>query len=283
LTITEIRDYVYRTLCAFEDEREAAAISRRLLEYFTAMDMLFIALAPQTAIDDGVLRQIQAALEDLKNHKPLQYVLGETYFAGLQFSVNEAVLIPRPETEELVYWILHTHPDLRGKIMDVCTGSACLAVSLAVNYPQAQLYAIDAFEKVLALAKSNAEKHKVSIDFQLQDVLSSDFQLYQPCLFDIILSNPPYVRESEKAVMAQKVLAFEPETALFVPDTHALLFYQAITSWAYNHLNEGGELYFEINEAFPEEMRCLLERCHFKNIELKRDMQNKWRMIRAKK
>ena len=167
--------------------------------------------------------------------------------------------------------------------MDVCTGSGCLALALAAKNPHADIFAIDKFEEVLDLAKYNAASNQIDITFERIDVLSSEFQQYNQVEFDIIVSNPPYVREMEKPYMAKKVLLYEPQTALFVPNEDPLVFYRAIAPWAYRNLRPGGKLYFEINEALSEEIVCLLEAYNFKEIVVKLDMQQKWRMIKAEK
>jgi release factor glutamine methyltransferase len=228
----------------------------------------------------------------LKKEKPIQYILGETEFYGLPFLVNVNTLIPRPETEELVEWIIKsTNYEIQStklRILDIGTGSGCIAISLAKNIPNAEVSAIDVSEKALATAKKNAEINKIVVNFINVDILkindlaelpTSNFQL--PTQFDIIVSNPPYVRNLEKAEIKPNVLEYEPHLALFVEDTDALLFYRKIANLAKENLSENGQLFFEINQYLGKETVELLEDLGFKNIELKKDIYGNDRMIRS--
>jgi release factor glutamine methyltransferase len=243
-------------------------------------------------MDAMQLLRWESVLAELKKEKPIQYILGETEFYGLPFLVNENTLIPRPETEELVEWIIKsTNYEILStklRILDIGTGSGCIAISLAKNITNAEVSAIDISEKALATAKKNAEINKVEVSFINIDILkindlaelpTSNFQL--PTQFDIIVSNPPYVRNLEKAEIKPNVLEYEPHLALFVEDTDALLFYRKIADLAKENLSENGMLFFEINQYLGKETVELLENLGFKNIELKKDIYGNDRMIRS--
>jgi release factor glutamine methyltransferase len=221
-------------------------------------------------------------LVQLKLEIPIQYLLGKTSFYGLDFEVNSAVLIPRPETEELVDWIIQSQKlkvkSQKIKILDIGTGSGCIAVSLAKNIPNAQVFAIDVSEKALATAKKNANLNDVNVTFLHQSILETE-DLEQE--FDIIVSNPPYVRNLEKKEIKKNVLDNEPHLALFVEDNDALIFYKKIAELAQKNLSNSGQLYFEINQYLGKEMVGLLETMSFKNIELRKDIYENDRMTRA--
>lgn len=217
----------------------------------------------------------------MKIQKPIQYILGETEFYGLPFLVNENTLIPRQETEELVEWIVkeeEKREEGRVKILDIGTGSGCIAISLAKNLSNAKVFAIDVSEKALATAKKNADINNVNVTFLLKNILETNDLEQQ---FDIIVSNPPYVRNLEKAEIKPNVLEYEPHLALFVEDTDALLFYRKIAQLAMKNLNSNGKLYFEINQYLGKETVALLECLELSNVELKKDIYGNDRMISA--
>ena len=282
MTIRELYNYVYESLLIVEEEREAKVLTYRALEFFTGYDRLKISLSPNTLITQAQFRQLKSVVVALQAYTPIQYITGEAYFCGLTFHVNQHVLIPRPETEELVYWILDENPDFSGSILDIGCGSGCIAISLAVHNPQAKVIALDISENTLQLARSNANFHNAKVHFVQKDILSPDF--YDNTLnYDIIVSNPPYVRHAEKKYMSKKVLDYEPASALYVPDDNPLLYYQSIVKWASIYLQEKGILYFEINEACFDEMKQLLIDYRFCNITLKKDLHGKCRMLKAKR
>jgi release factor glutamine methyltransferase len=227
---------------------------------------------------------------ELKNQRPIQYILGETTFYGLSFLVNENTLIPRPETEELVELIIEsTNYELRNtklKVLDIGTGSGCIAISLAKHLPTSEVYAIDVSEEALVTAKKNAELNKVAIDFistNILDVVTLSAVAGLDKQFDIIVSNPPYVRNLEKSEIKPNVLEYEPHLALFVDDIDPLLFYRKIAELAIKNLNPNGKLYFEINQYLGKETIKLLEDFGFRNVELKKDIYGNDRMLRATK
>lgn len=224
-------------------------------------------------------RQIYNIIEQLKLHKPIQYVLGETEFYGLTFFVDHSVLIPRPETEELVHWIINDYQGQAPTILDIGTGSGCIPVSLAKNLTNARITGIDISDKALDIAKKNATSNNVDVTFTLADIL---IELHPNLgLFDVIVSNPPYVTAEQKWQMEPNVLNHEPHLALFVPENDPLLFYKAITRFAQKHLYRNGSLYFEINEALPFETAEMLQKAGF-STELRKDLNDKYRMIKAK-
>ncbi|MBF91004.1 MAG: protein-(glutamine-N5) methyltransferase, release factor-specific [Flavobacteriales bacterium] len=210
----------------------------------------------------------------LVEEEPLQYILGSAEFMSLEFKVNKHTLIPRPETEELVQWVLKE--DFKSAL-DIGTGSGCIAISLA-KQSKASLCALDSSKEALEVAKENAKNNEVAIDFIHADILQ------KPALqktFDVIVSNPPYVLESDKKLMHTNVLKHEPHTALFVLDKEPLVFYNSITDFAQNHLNETGKLFFEIHEKKGDELLQMLQEKGFSKLELRKDMQGKERMVKA--
>ena len=279
-------------LSSLYDAQEIESFFYLILECFHNKKRIDLALDPDMDLDVMQLLRWESVLSELKNEKPIQYILGETEFYGLPFLVNENTLIPRPETEELVEWIIkstnYETQNTKFRILDIGTGSGCIAISLAKNIPNAEVSAIDVSEKALATAKKNAEINKVEVNFINVDILkindlvelpTSNFQL--PTQFDIIVSNPPYVRNLEKAEIKPNVLEYEPHLALFVEDTDALLFYRKIAQLAQKNLSENGQLLFEINQYLGKETVELLEDLGFKNIELKKDIYGNDRMIRS--
>jgi release factor glutamine methyltransferase len=219
-------------------------------------------------------------LMELKTGKPLQYILGYAEFYGFRFVVNPATLIPRPETEELVEWILNNvDPKQQLSILDIGTGSGCIPITLKKTLPNAHISAIDISPEALQTAKVNAELNEVDIDFIEADILK-DLQIITHNL-KLIVSNPPYVTPADKAQMHRNVVDFEPHTALFVPQNDPLLFYKAIAEFALANLTPGGLLFLEINESYGQETEELLRMKGFKNIEVKKDMSGRDRMIKA--
>jgi len=214
----------------------------------------------------------------LKDHTPIQYILGETEFYGMKFFVNENVLIPRPETEELVEWILNDVKNAELKIIDIGTGSGCIPIVLKKNLPNASVWAMDFSEKAIETAQINADYHQTDIQFIQNDFLTMDFKELPE--FDIIVSNPPYIGETEKSEMDENVVKFEPHSALFVPDQNALVFYEKIIELAKNNLKPNGKIYVEINQNLAQETKELFQN-NFKNTELKKDISGNFRMIKS--
>lgn len=247
-----------------------------LISHFYDLKKVTLVMEPDYEVANTEL--IIKALELLNKQIPIQYIIGETEFYGLPFKVNKNVLIPRPETEELVEHIINTVSNNKPiKILDIGTGSGCIAVSLAKNLPQAQVYALDVSNKALQVAISNAALNEVAIDFFEADILK--INSLKGLKFDVIVSNPPYVRKQEKRFMQPNVLDNEPHLALFVKDEEPLVFYDAITQFAVSNLVNKGGLFFEINEYLGNEMITLLNSNYFKNIKLKQDFFKKDRIV----
>lgn len=214
----------------------------------------------------------------LKEQKPIQYILGETEFYGMSFFVNENVLIPRPETEELVEWILKDTENQTQNIIDIGTGSGCIPIVLKRNLPEANVLALDFSEKAIETAKINAEFHQTEIQFLQNDFLNMDFGTLPE--FDIIVSNPPYIAEKEKDQMGENVLKFEPHSALFVSDADSLVFYKRIIEFAQKNLKPNGKIYVEINQSLAKETEALFRKS-FEKVELKKDISGNYRMIKS--
>ena len=280
MKIKEYRTQFIDALTPLYDAVEAESFFYLILEEKNQLKRIDLALRPDLVFLEAETVVWNSILEELKKEIPIQYLLGKTSFYGLDFEVNENVLIPRPETEELVEWIIKSQKpkDERQKIsiLDIGTGSGCIAISLAKNILNAQVFAIDVSEKALATANKNAENNSVYVTFFNQNILETEDLQQQ---FDIIVSNPPYVRNLEKEEIKKNVLDNEPHLALFVEDNDALIFYKKIAELAQKNLSENGQVYFEINQYLGKEMIDLLERMKFKNIELRKDIYGNDRMI----
>jgi release factor glutamine methyltransferase len=285
-------------LSSLYDEKEIESFFYLTLEKLHQKKRIDLALQPDLTMDEVQLTQWETVLAELKILKPIQYILGETEFYGLPFLVNENVLIPRPETEELVELILDDlslREQSRSQnvtILDIGTGSGCIPISLKKNLPFADVFAIDVSPNALEVAQKNAEINGVEVTFVKADILQVD-DLTKLLLchtersrsaqlatsLDIIVSNPPYVRNLEKAEINPNVLEYEPHLALFVEDNDALLFYRKISELAKNYLTENGKLYFEINQYLGKETVALVESYGFKNVELIKDIYGNDRMV----
>jgi len=228
------------------------------------------------------LPQLNSIQKRLLNHEPVQYILGEADFYGLKFSVNESVLIPRPETEELVHWIIQTIGKKASgiSILDIGTGSGCIPITLKKELPNCQVFGCDISLKALAIAKENAEKNKVEVDFLEVDILDQNQWKDLP-KFDIIISNPPYIPSEEQHLMPKNVLQFEPHLALFVENKEPLIFYQTITEFFLEKAKSNAWLFFEMNEFNANKVFNLLTINKLNKIEIQKDMQDKDRMIRG--
>ena len=261
------------------DAMEIESFFFLILEQSKNLKRIDLALQPDLEFSEAEILQWNSVLEQLKQELPIQYILGKTNFYGLEFLVNPNVLIPRPETEELVDWIIKTNSNgnlSTINILDIGTGSGCIAISLAKNISEAQVFALDISEKALATAKENAKKNQVAVAFIQKNILTTtDLEMQ----FDIIVSNPPYVRNLEKTEIKNNVLANEPHLALFVEDNDALLFYKKIAELATKNLSPQGKLFFEINQYLGKETVELLSDLGFQNIALRQDIYGNDRMI----
>lgn len=282
MNIKEYRTQFIQELTPIYDAGEAESFFYLILEEKKQLKRIDLALHPDLVFSEEEIGVWNAILEQLQQEIPIQYLLGKTSFYGLDFEVNEAVLIPRPETEELVEWILESQKSKvesqKVKILDIGTGSGCIAISLAKNLPDATVFALDVSEEALATAKKNAKNNSVNVTFIHQNILETEDLLQQ---FDIIVSNPPYVRNLEKEEIKKNVLENEPHLALFVADNDALVFYKKIAQLAQKNLLPNGQLYFEINQYLGKEMVDLLEKMNFKTVDLRKDIYGNDRMTKA--
>ena len=277
--LTFVRRYFRSQLVRKFSEREAEQLLRILFEDLFGLDRMKILMTPTLSIDEFQYHQMEMAVADLLNDKPIQYVTGVAEFCDLKFKVDESVLIPRPETEEMVQKIVaqDIHPK---RIWDIGTGSGCIAVSLAKHFADAEIFAFDVSEKALQVAEGNAILNKVKVNFVHDDVLNPHSEIFSLSV-DLVVSNPPYVCESEKANMEPNVLDHEPETALFVPDDDPLCFYRQILCLAKKQLNPNGEVWFEINEAMGKETLDLCKAEGFSEAEIFDDFAGKARMCKT--
>lgn len=280
MKIKEYKSHFIKALLPFYDEMEAESFFLLLLENKHQLRRIDLALDVDIEFSETDISNWNAILEKLKIQIPIQYIIGATHFYGLEFIVDENVLIPRPETEELVDWIVKLNSKLSKtkalKILDIGTGSGCIAISLAKNIPNSEVFAIDVSEKALAVAEKNAILNKVPVTFLHKNILETNDLSRK---FDIIVSNPPYVRNLEKAEIKPNVLENEPHLALFVSDNDPLIFYKKIAELAAANLNPNGQLFFEINQYLGKETQELLESIGLKNIELRKDIYGNDRMI----
>jgi len=280
MKIKEYKINFIKSLLPFYDEMEAESFFYLILEKKHQLRRFDLALNIDKEFSEFEISLWDAILDKLKSQIPIQYLLGTTHFYGCDFFVDENVLIPRPETEELVDWIVKLNSKLSKKqnikILDIGTGSGCIAISLAKNILNSEIFAVDVSEKALALAKKNAIFNHVSVAFSHKNILETT---HFDQKFDIIVSNPPYVRNQEKAEIKPNVLENEPHLALFVPDIDPLIFYKKIGELAAANLNPNGQLFFEINQYLGKETQDLLESLGLKNIELRKDIYGNDRMI----
>lgn len=272
---------LWEQLTPLYDETEAKAVVRTVLEvrYGLTLTDILCGKVNDLSAEDG--RSLEKIMQRLLQAEPVQYVLGEAEFAGRRFKVAPGVLIPRPETEELCAWIVSEQTLTDGNpitILDIGTGSGCLAVTLSLDIPDAAVSAWDISQDALLIASENAKTWKAPVSFALQDALAAPKDSMK---WDIIVSNPPYICPSEAAEMAQNVLKYEPSTALFVPQSDPLLFYKAIASYAIEALKPGGKLYVEINPLYRNQLEEMLKNVGFIDIEIRKDAFGKDRMARA--
>ena len=271
---------IAKKLSGVYDEREAMNMAHLLLTHFYGLDRMKVVLDDEFLLVENTEIVLNKAIDELNQHKPIQHILGSVEFYGCEFKVDERALIPRPETEELVDWIVTENIIEDPYILDVGTGTGCIPIALKNTIPKARVAAVDVSEEALALARENAKQNNTEVDFQHLDILNEAFPFD---MLDLVVSNPPYIPESDKPEMSSNVLSFEPHLALFVANNDPFIFYKRITELALQHLKIGGMLYFEIHERFGEEMVKLVEDMGFTNVFLKKDLQGKDRMLQAQK
>ncbi|MHA3786623.1 peptide chain release factor N(5)-glutamine methyltransferase [Flavobacterium hauense] len=277
MKLRDYRNFFIEKLTPLYDSMEAESFFAIALEELKGWRRTDLALNPDAELSGDEIDKWNAVLAELETQKPIQYIFGKAHFYGLEFEVNPNTLIPRPETEELVEWII-TENKVKGQLnlLDIGTGTGCIAISLAKNLTDASVSAIDVSEGALATAKRNAVHNGVNVNFILTDILTAETL---PQLYDVIVSNPPYVRNLEKEEIKENVLQYEPHLALFVEDNDPLVFYRKIALLAKGQLSPNGRLYFEINQYLGPETVQMLEDYGFENIVLKKDMYGNDRMI----
>lgn len=264
-------------------EGEARAMMRLVFENLKGWSPVDLAIRASEPVSEFIQERVEEVLTRLLAHEPIQYIFGNAHFYGLRLKVTPSTLIPRPETAELVDIILRENSAKDLRVLDLCTGSGCIALALARNLPFAAVTAVDLSRDALAVARENGTTLRCAVDWREADVLSHSSLALLPQPWDIIVSNPPYIAQSESAAMEPNVLCHEPHMALFVPDADPLRFYRAIAEYAAEALTVQGTLYFEINPLFANEMRELCLSLNFREVELLRDTFGKLRFLTAKK
>ncbi len=283
----DLKHIFHKELDAIYGKNEVESFFFLCAEHYFDFARIQLALEPEFTFVKSEADTFFKVLEKLKKEIPIQYILGETEFYGLKFKVTENVLIPRPETEELVDWIIKCHlersQESQLKILDIGTGSGCIAVALAKHLPNAEVYALDVSKDALQMAKQNAELNKVNITFVEANILRPTYHSIfdTESNFDVIVSNPPYVRNLEKAEIKSNVIDNEPHLALFVEDDNPLVFYKSITDFAVDNLKQKGQLYFEINQYLGNETKRLLLDANFGRVELRKDLNGNDRMLKG--
>ncbi|WP_047245147.1 peptide chain release factor N(5)-glutamine methyltransferase [Maribacter thermophilus] len=282
MQLKEIRDIFHKELDGLYGKQEVASFFYLLIEHFLGLQRFVLALEPNLVVDKEEEVPLFRALSQLKSYEPVQYIIGYAHFMDMDFKVAPGVLIPRPETEELVMWVLN---DVKKtgrvplKVLDLGTGSGCISVSLAKNLKKTEVVAVDISEEALIIAKENALKNNVDVRFLRSDILALDIKEK----FDIIISNPPYVRELEKNEMKKNVIGHEPDLALYVSNEDPLVFYRAIAEFSVKHLKTDGILYLEINQYLGKETVDLFNMGNFRKVELRKDMFGNDRMVKVVK
>jgi release factor glutamine methyltransferase len=271
---------IRKELAGLYSKEETESLIFLIFEHLKGYSRTQFLMAQDESLSSDELRRIEHIVSRLKKHEPIQYILGTTEFYGLPFLAVPGALIPRPETEELVQWIIQENTVTAPEILDIGTGTGCIAISLRKNIQQANVTAIDISPVCLETAQLNARLNACEVWVTEFDILTGNPATNFPA-FDVIVSNPPYIRESEKTLMEKNVLDFEPELALFVPDNDPLIFYSRIAEFAKRKLKQGGKLYFEINEAFGHECASMLQAKGFSGIEIRKDIHGKDRFVAA--
>ncbi len=281
MTIQDVKIKYQYHLAKLYEPKEIQSIFELIAEdlQFTSTSLI---LNKDEELTDFQLKYFEQSLVRLEECEPVQYVRGKADFYDMQFIVNQSVLIPRPETEEIVDLIIRENKNCEGKILDIGTGSGCIAISLAKNLTKAQISAIDISKEALQVAQRNSRQNGVQISFFNGDMQDECF-MSQFTDYEIIVSNPPYVCDSEKTEMRKNVLNFEPHTALFVDDSNPLQFYKVLAQFASKHLRNNGKIYCEINETFGNETKQLFEQYGFRNCQIIKDLFGKDRIVKATK
>ncbi len=279
--ISSVNNYFHLKLDELYDYNEVESFFWILLEAEIQVEKLDFMKDPELRMSESQLLKFIDFSRRLVRNEPVQYIVGYTDFMGLKLEVDTSVLIPRPETEELVSWIVESVD--KGspiEIIDIGTGSGCIAIGIKKLLGNAFVTGVDVMRNALEIAQRNSESNQLRVDWKMMDALNLPWEVEK---YDVIVSNPPYVLDTEKELMRKNVLEFEPHVALFVEDDDPLLFYEAISEWAINSLKKGGFLFFEINEKYEDKMKSLLKEVGFSKVESKMDIFDKPRMIKARK
>ena len=281
MRLADIKTIFHQELDSLYERNEVDAFFYRMVEHYLMLERFVLVVQPDYTLTKAEEQPLFEGLAQLKLEKPLQYILGRAFFMDMELKVNEHVLIPRPETEELVRWvIMECHNKKTGLgILDVGTGSGCIAIALAKHFSSARVYAMDVSEKALAVALENAKQHKVTINGVVDDIRQAQTQEK----YDLVVSNPPYVREQEKRDIKNNVKKYEPGLALFVSDQKPLIFYQAIVEFCRKNLKPGGMLFLEINQYLAKETQQILVDNLFREVELRKDIFGNFRFLKGRK
>lgn len=261
------------------NSREKRQLAKMFMMHYMNQDATDLLLIRDEEVPAEVVEQLENAIQKINSGKPVQYVMGATYFYDLKLNVDKRALIPRPETEELAYWIVDLWKNRSPKVLDVGTGSGCLALAIKDNIPKSNVFGVDVIQNALDLATENAKQLNLDVTFDFANALS--LNTYSRYKWDVIVSNPPYIPLEEKEGMKDHVLDHEPGTALFVPNNKPLLFYKAISLYARDHLVPKGSLFFEVHEDMAKEVEIVLNSYGFTKVEIRQDLQGKDRMIHA--
>ncbi|WP_028298500.1 peptide chain release factor N(5)-glutamine methyltransferase [Olivibacter sitiensis] len=281
--LKDIKDNFYINLSAHYDKGEIDHIFFALTEAYLGYSKIDYLNKQNEVLEENIQQQFHEALQRLERDEPLQYVVGKAWFLGRPYEVNKSVLIPRPETEELVDLIIRDTKGQSGslRMIDIGTGSGCIPISLKLQFPEAVVSGVDISREALEVAKKNAYRYEAAVNFMLMDILEWDSVFMNEQCYDVIVSNPPYITPDEKVAMHPNVLQYEPHMALFVEGQAPLLFYETIASFGLSHLRAGGKLYFEINKNYGTQVCDLLRKKGYKHVELIQDMQGADRIVRA--
>lgn len=280
--LKDLKQYYIQDLISYYDTNEAEQLLTILIEHYFGISRVKLIMSPEYRLMESEILKLHMAVKELKKLRPVQYITGEVEFQGLNIRVSKDVLIPRPETEELVQLIVKKENKTGLSVIDIGTGSGCIAVSLYSQLKKPSVFATDISVSAIKLANENAVLNNAEISFIVHDILSGN-ALYSKNIFDIIVSNPPYVTQEDKSKMQRNVIDYEPHNALFVPSEDPLIFYEAILKFAEVKLKNGGRIYTEINESFGSELVNLFNKHNYSEIKLVKDIHHKYRFIYATK
>ena len=280
--VTSLSDLIRTSLSGTYAKNEIEQLVFLIFNHLLNYSKIDIHLKSETPISEDIYQQVLAIIDQLIKHKPIQYIFGQTEFYGLKIILNHNVLIPRQETEELVHWVIQDFRNKSPRILDIGTGSGCIAITLAKNIPESKVDALDNSPKALEVASENSKINNVSINFINLNIIEPD-SFKNSFVYDIIVSNPPYILESEKKLMNRNILENEPYEALFVSDDDPLIFYRNIAGFGLNWLNDNGSVYVEINEKFGNAVKNIFKEYGYRFTELRKDINGRDRMIKVKK